>query len=70
MSARDPYHDHKVYHMAHKLDANGNVSALCFKTPRAINMSRASWTVRIRAVTCPKCKAALADAAQPKAQDQ
>lgn len=60
LRARDPYHDHKVYHFATKVSASGDVSALCFKVPRAINLKRALWTNRAEAVTCPKCKLALA----------
>lgn len=56
---RDPYHDNKIYHMAHKISPTGAVSALCFTKPRAIDLTRALWTVREHAVTCPKCKAAL-----------
>lgn len=48
----------RVYHYAAKTSEAG-VSALCFKVPRAIDMKRASWTLREEAVTCPKCKAAL-----------
>lgn len=59
MTMRDPYHDQKVYHLASKINANGEVSALCFKTPRAINLERALWTTRIEATTCPKCKRAF-----------
>jgi hypothetical protein len=45
----------KKYHWGAKINANGDVSALCFEKPRAINLSRASWTNRKEAVTCPKC---------------
>ncbi len=51
----DPYHDKKLYHKAHLYGAAGGVSALCFKIPRAIDLSRALWTNRNEAVTCPKC---------------
>lgn len=44
----------RVIHMAHKASEVG-VSALCFKRPRAIDMRRATWTLRSIAVTCPKC---------------
>jgi hypothetical protein len=43
-------------HRADKVAENGGVSALCFKRPRAIDLSRASWTIRPEAVTCPRCK--------------
>jgi hypothetical protein len=57
-TTRDPYK--KTYHMAAKINALGDVSALCFKAPRAIDLKRASWTNRPEAVTCPKCKRLLA----------
>jgi hypothetical protein len=56
----DPYGDAKFYHRAHLMDDRGNVSALCFKFPRAISGRRASWTIRDEAVTCPKCLTVLA----------
>lgn len=46
-------------HMAKLISANGNVSPLCAKRPRAINLKVASWTNRPEAVTCPKCIALL-----------
>ena len=46
----------KIYHRADKMDPDGNVSALCFKRPKAIDLSKASWTIRDEAVTCPKCR--------------
>ena len=49
----------KKYHMAHKLNGKGGVSALCFKKPRAIDLTRALWTNRPDAVTCEKCLALL-----------
>lgn len=45
----------RIYHLASKMRADGAVSAMCFKTPRAIDMSRATWTTDRKAVTCPKC---------------
>ena len=60
MSRHDPYHDKKLYHFTAKINANGDVSALCYKVPRAINLKIALWTNRSEAVTCPKCKRALA----------
>ena len=59
MTVRDPYHDEKVYHLAQKFREDGAVSALCFKSPRPINLKIALWTVRPEAVTCPKCKRAI-----------
>jgi hypothetical protein len=55
----DPYHDHKVYHKAHRMNQRGGVSALCFKRPRSINLKRALWTLRDEAVTCKKCRALI-----------
>ena len=50
----------KIYHRGSKVDQRGRVSALCFKTPRAINMERALWTLADAFVTCPKCAAIIA----------
>lgn len=59
----------RVYHRAHLIDDEGNVSALCFKKPRAIDMRLATWTNRDEAVTCKKCKACIiARGALAKAQ--
>jgi hypothetical protein len=55
----DPYHDFKVRHKAGLMDSRGQVSALCFPTPRSINLKRETWTLRDVAVTCPKCLEAL-----------
>ena len=49
----------KLYHMAKKINSNGEISALCFIKPRAIDLNRALWTLRKEAVTCPKCKMLL-----------
>ena len=49
----------KLYHRAAKIRADGNVSALSFKRPRAIDLTRATWTIRDAGVTCPKCLALL-----------
>ena len=49
----------RVYHMADKMDGNGNVSAMCFKSPRPINLNVAWWTTAPEAVTCSKCKRAM-----------
>lgn len=45
----------KLYHRASKIHDDGKVSALCFARPRPIDLSRASWTIRDEAVTCPRC---------------
>lgn len=62
MSKNDPYHDKKIYHMGVLLSPAG-VSALCFNSPRPINLKLALWTLRNEAVTCPKCKRILAASA-------
>lgn len=49
----------RPYHMAHLVREDGQVSALCFERPRAIDLTRARWTIRPEAVTCPKCRAKL-----------
>lgn len=69
MTARkdDPYHDHKPYHKAKMVTANGDVSPLCAKTPRKLNLSRELWTLRAEAVTCPKCLRLMASDPPPAA---
>jgi hypothetical protein len=48
----------RLYHKAALIGQNGEVCALCYKTPHAIDMTkRVSWTIRWEAVTCPKCLA-------------
>ncbi len=61
MSRDDPYHDEKKYHMADLFAPNGDVSALCFARPRAINLKVALWTLREEDVTCKKCLRLLRD---------
>lgn len=51
----------KLYHRASLINGHGHVSALCFKEPRAIVLSRASWTMRDEAVTCKKCQKKMAE---------
>lgn len=46
----------RTKHMAHKMRPDGGVSALCFSSPRAIDMRRASWTLSPGFVTCKKCR--------------
>ena len=55
----DPYRDHKKYHMVDKVRADGSASALCFKSPRPINLNVALWTTQEDAVTCTRCLAKL-----------
>jgi hypothetical protein len=47
----------RIYHRAHLLADNGDVSPVCADTPKAINMKRATWTTDWEAVTCKKCLA-------------
>lgn len=49
----------KIVHRADKINANGDVSALCYSRPRKINLAIANWTIVDRHVTCSKCVAAL-----------
>ena len=51
----DPYHDVKYYHLAAHIGPGGEVSPLCAKTPRKINLKRELWTITESAVTCPRC---------------
>lgn len=57
MSKTNPFE--KVYHYGKHVNGNGDVSALCFKKPRAIDLRKALWTIRPAAVTCRRCLAAL-----------
>jgi hypothetical protein len=45
----------KTIHMADKINQDGGVSALCFASPKPINLKLATWTNRPGAVTCGKC---------------
>lgn len=49
----------RIVHRATAVDGTGQVSALCFKRPRAIDLRRAAWTVGDATVTCPRCCALL-----------
>jgi hypothetical protein len=49
----------KIIHRGVSIRADGAVSALCFVKQRKIDLSRASWTNRDHAVTCPICKKML-----------
>jgi hypothetical protein len=55
----------RFYHFAAKVNASGGVSALCFVRPLAINLRRASWTLRREAVTCAKCQQLLEATREP-----
>ena len=60
----------KIYHRAGKIRPDGAVSARCFKRPRPIDLSKASWTFRPEAVTCPKCIALAAEQTPAKTGEQ
>lgn len=47
----------KIVHRAKSVREDGSVSAVCFRSPRAIDMSRASWSTTWDAVTCKPCLA-------------
>jgi len=49
----------RIYHRGTNVNRHGRVTALCFVRPRAIDMSRATWTIRDEAVTCPRCNAMI-----------
>lgn len=49
----------RMRHRGDKIDQCGRVSALCFTTPRAIDMKRATWVMNDDGVTCPKCRALI-----------
>lgn len=55
----------RVRHRGDKIDQHGRVSALCFPTPRAIDMKRATWVMNDEGVTCPKCRALIEQRAIP-----
>jgi hypothetical protein len=46
----------KKIHYAKGIREDGAVSALCFVSPRAINLKVATWTNRPEAVTCGDCQ--------------
>lgn len=54
----------KIYHMAALIDRNGNVSPLCAAKPKPINLKKATWMNRREAVTCPRCRKRLGEAAK------
>ena len=57
----------KTCHMAAKVNQDGGVSPACAKTPRAIDLRKASWTNRREVVTCKRCLAVTPEAApEPK----
>ena len=46
-------------HYGTLVNALGDISALCFKTPAKINLRISSWTLRPESVTCQLCKTKL-----------
>lgn len=56
----------KIRHMAKLINGKGQVSPLCAKKPKAINLAKESWTNRRDAVTCPKCIAVAKEGEEPK----
>lgn len=48
----------KIYHLARKIRPDGAVSPWCAEKPRALNLAKELWTLRIEAATCPACIAA------------
>jgi|GEM_PF-6272912 len=49
----------KRVHMGASVNQRGQVSALCYRRRRPIDLRAATWTNRTEAVTCPACRAAL-----------
>jgi len=52
-------HKPKRVHKAALVCDDARVSALCFAKPRAIVLSRATWTFKVEHATCPKCLAII-----------
>lgn len=46
-------------HKAVAVSSRGGVSALCSPAYRAVSMTKASWTLTDKFVTCPKCLTAM-----------
>jgi len=49
----------KIVHRAKLISPDGDVSPLCAKKPKPIDLSRAIWTIIDEAVTCPRCRKAI-----------
>jgi hypothetical protein len=49
----------KPYHRAKLISDRGDVSPLCAKTPRVLNLQWETWTLQDEAVTCSACLAIL-----------
>lgn len=68
MRKDDPYYDRKVYHYAKQMNDAGEVSALCYKRPHAINLKKGqSWTLVPTSVTCSRCRKMLPKRGAPDA---
>lgn len=53
-------HRPRTYHRAKFIGPHGQVSALCFEIPHAIDLTkRQTWTLRDEAVTCTRCLAVI-----------
>ncbi len=66
----DPYHDNKIYHLAKMIRGrDGAVSPLCAEAPRKLDVSKETWTIRHKAVTCPKCLAKIKKAEAKKQEE-
>lgn len=52
----------RTVHLGTHVNAAGGVKALCYGVPRSIDLTRATWTNRQEAVTCPKCLRIIASA--------
>lgn len=53
-----------IIHRAGKVNERGDISAKCYKVPKAINLSKETWTLIDKNVTCPKCIKILTTAIQ------
>lgn len=58
MAKDDPYYDKRTYHKGALMNAAGDVSPLCAKKPRRLDLKKHQlWTNRWEAVNCKKCLA-------------
>ena len=55
----------RLVHRATLMRADGAASAMCFARPKPIDLSKATWTNRDEAVTCPKCRVLMAAKGRP-----
>lgn len=60
----------KAVHRGKFVDDDGHVSALCYARPRAIDLSKATWTNRDEAVTCTRCLTLMDARRRAKAGDR